>query len=119
MAKINVEFDTLEKTMNVTMDGKTIENAEGVSLYRGWSDDEKYGCSICVCSKDEASDVTTYTRVTASDSSEGKKITEGFETNDAIPGFKIVHEVKTPSSAKYNREQLVKSVASFFGEKSE
>lgn len=44
MAKVNVEFDTVEKTMSVTMDGSKIDNATSVFMGCGY-DDQCY-CEI-------------------------------------------------------------------------
>ena len=74
MSKINVEFDTKEKTLAVKIDGKPVPNIIGVNLSKSYySDDEdEFSCSLVTMTKDEANDIRTYTQVMATESKEAK-----------------------------------------------
>lgn len=74
MAKINVEFDTIEKTLAVQMDGAEVADVVMVSLGKGYccGDEDDFRCEIMTMTEDEASDVKTYTRLVASESADGK-----------------------------------------------
>jgi hypothetical protein len=53
MAKITVEFDTVEKTLAVSVDGKAVADVCRRSTCRGYSDDAGYGCSLTTASSDD------------------------------------------------------------------
>lgn len=70
MAKILVEFDTVEKTLSASIDGKAVADVYGVSLYRGWADDDDvvpYRCELTTRSEDDTNKLCRYTSVVASD----------------------------------------------------
>lgn len=91
MAKISVDFDTVEKTMVVKHDGKVLKNVNGLSMYCGY--EGKHSCDIMMSEHDEESGVTMYQRLSASDSNEAKEaIKNGAKEDPKLPGF-----VKTDS----------------------
>ena len=63
MAKINIEFDTINKTCTASMDGKVIEDFCGGSFYMGY--DEKWACNLSSRTEDEDNDVVKYTGLMA------------------------------------------------------
>lgn len=79
MAKIVIEFDTVEKTVAVTRDGVAVANVVGATVGR-YCDDE-YGCELCLAEKDEAHDVRTYTRICAAE------LAKAGQAPAAAPGF--------------------------------
>lgn len=119
MSKVNVEFDTLDKTLSLTVDGKAVQDVAYVSMGKSWGSYSRgeeanaFTCCFETQVKDEENDMNTCVRVCASESDLGKKTTEGFEENEALPGFKIIRE-NASASKKFNREQLIKATAAFF-----
>lgn len=71
MAKITVEFDTVEKTMVVKQDNQVLENVNSVNCYQ-------YGKDACIevnmSEDDEVNEVDKYTRICAADNDETKRI---------------------------------------------
>ena len=53
MAKINVEFDTKDKTLNVVMDGKAVDNVSSVEFYSSFDNDGFNGSVTSVQKMDE------------------------------------------------------------------
>lgn len=112
MAKIVIEFDTVDKTMSASVDGKAVADVVEAYVSKRYSmsgdgDDEvSYGCSITTMAEDEESDIRTMTRLCASESLEGQRIiaAEGPQKSP-VDGFVIVD--KTSS--------LQKDIASFLG----
>lgn len=67
MAKIAVSFDTVEKTMKVTIDGKAIDNVSCASFYcNSYEPGEEFRCQIQTMMKDEDNDMNSYTNLMAS-----------------------------------------------------
>lgn len=76
MAKIRVEFDTVDKTLTATVDGKAVADVYGVSIYRGYccgpdgdADDMPYRCELTTLSENEDDKTEYWTRVTAAEGS--------------------------------------------------
>ena len=67
MAKINVEFDTVEKTMSVSMDGKSVNDISEVFFIKSWNNDDEWTCSLGTMQENEGDDLKVYTRLIASD----------------------------------------------------
>uniref|UniRef100_A0A6M3K5U8 Uncharacterized protein n=1 Tax=viral metagenome TaxID=1070528 RepID=A0A6M3K5U8_9ZZZZ len=65
MVKINVEFDTKDKVLNIMMDGKSMENVGSIEFYKGWDDDEKFHGSITTIEKVDDEDYTKIMRISA------------------------------------------------------
>lgn len=78
MAKINIEFDTVEKTMVCTKDGETVANVVGAYLGCMYDDPDEYCCEVTTMVKDDANDMRVMTRLVAS--ANGEELVEG-ETN--------------------------------------
>lgn len=70
MAKVNVEYDTVEKTASVTIDGKSVDNLASVVVYCGYSmnedDPPKFCLEMTSCAEDEDNDMRSMNRITAS-----------------------------------------------------
>ena len=66
MAKINVEFDTRDKILNVTMDGKSMENVSSVEFFKGFEGEDFHG-SITSIERIDDEDMTKIMRVSAKD----------------------------------------------------
>jgi len=64
MAKVNASFDTIEKTLEVTVDGKKLDNCMSISMGIGYEGEAEM--NIMCKSEDESSDMTTYTHIAAS-----------------------------------------------------
>ncbi len=72
MSKITVEFDTIEKTLDVMLDGKTMPNVCGVDICSSYDDEDEFRCNIMQQSKDEANGIKTYTNVIAAEDRRSK-----------------------------------------------
>jgi hypothetical protein len=103
MAKINIAFDTKDKTMAVTMDGKSVANVVGAYLGTGYDDDCR--CELMMAEKNEEDGYYTMTRIVAAESGEGKKLAETAPDSKAAPGFKV---------AEVSAGQLEAEVAAYF-----
>ena len=66
MAKFNVEFDTKEKVLNVTIDGKPIDNVSSVEFYPQY-DSEGFHGAITTVEKVDDEDMVKIMRVSAND----------------------------------------------------
>lgn len=64
MAKISVNFDTNEKTLSASIDGKEVENLYEVAIYKSF-DGDKFTCSVTTAVKDEGNDMYQVTRLMA------------------------------------------------------
>ena len=64
MAKITVEFDTKDKTLNVMMDGKAVENVNSVEFYKGYEGKDFHG-SITSIEKVDDDDLFKVLRISA------------------------------------------------------
>ena len=84
MAKVTIEFDTVDKSMAIAIDGKAVDNVQYVSL--STYDGDEFGCSIETVAKDDEHDMRTYTRLCASESKDGKELRDSI-VSDTFPGF--------------------------------
>ena len=66
MAKINVEFDTKDKVLSVTMDGKSIDNVSNVEFYSNYEGDGFRG-SVTTIEKIDKDDIHKIMRISAKD----------------------------------------------------
>lgn len=84
MSKINVEFDTKEKTMEVSIDGKAVPNCVSANFSKGYymDDEDEFSCNVVTMERDEPNDMRKYTQVMASES-EGASGTRSVK----FPGF--------------------------------
>lgn len=57
MAKITIEFDTVEKTLSVMQDGSPIEDVQGISFYCCGMEDDEYSMQIQSGSYDDTSSI--------------------------------------------------------------
>jgi len=104
MAKINVEFDTVEKTMAVSMDGTPMPNVAGVTMFLNYGDDDEYCCELVQVSKDEAHDTRVVTRTCASNQNGATSLPDS-----TIPGFKV----KEQTSGR-NLSKVSANIAAYF-----
>lgn len=65
MAKFTLEFDTVEKTLVASLDGKKLENVKAVNFYGGWGDEETFGMEVSSVTPSDNDGFTTVTRLVA------------------------------------------------------
>lgn len=109
MAKINVEFDTKEKTMAVSIDGQEVADAYSVCLYRGYYEDEKdkFSCSITTVQQDKDNDMRVITQTMAKQSVEAQ---QEMAQSKLHPEF-----VETKEKKEGNKTvRLLQAVANYF-----
>lgn len=90
MAKITIEFDTLEKTVAVAQDGTPVENVTGVNVYRQYGYDgytDKYAIDVHTFSKDDATGVKVNTVLMAADKGLVAKAGLSDKTASAIASY--------------------------------
>lgn len=107
MAKISIEFDTIEKTMSCTKNGEAISNVIGCNLSRGYGAKSDYRCEIMTAVEDEAEDTYTFVRIVASDTPHGQALVKAGAKQSAVAGF-----VVEPSD---DQAALEAEVLNFFG----
>jgi hypothetical protein len=78
MAKINVEFDTKSKAMQVTMDGIVMENVDGIYVWK-YYEDNKFSFEVTTCETSAEKDFRKCTRIVAADGSLVEKPKVEFE----------------------------------------
>lgn len=111
MAKVVITFDTQDKSLTATMDGKTVENLESASFYRGYNYDtskstDEFRCNLTTVEKKEDDGVSMYTQISAKQSAEGREaIAQGAGTYALNDDF-VAH--KRPS------EKIVNDISEFF-----
>lgn len=66
MAKITAVFDTVEKTLDCDIDGKAVADLWDITMSRGYSDENKFGCSMSTMREDKENKTTHMTRLYAS-----------------------------------------------------
>lgn len=74
MSKIIAEFDTVEKTCVVNMDGKPVEHLQGLSFYKSYDKKKGYMMSMSTGMQDEENDMMMMNYVQASENGELKPI---------------------------------------------
>jgi hypothetical protein len=75
VAKVNFEFDTVEKTYSLTLDGKPITNVSCMQVYMDYpydndgdgDEDDKACITITTRTRDEEQGLCHYTQITASE----------------------------------------------------
>lgn len=76
MAKIVATFDTVDKTLEVTQDGETLDNVTSVSFSQSMgymSDNGDMCCYITMMDKDEENDMkTSHTLMASADQNKAK-----------------------------------------------
>lgn len=77
MAKINVEFDTKDKVLSVTMDGQVIEDVSSVEFYKGYDNPDQFHGVFTTVERMDDDKVIKVTRVSAKDG-----ITETTESSN-------------------------------------
>jgi hypothetical protein len=82
MAKIQVEFDTVEKLFGVTMDGKAIKNVTDVTFFAAYDDPSKGYAEIRTAEMDEENKMVKVTRILANEQGVASEIvpTDDVET---------------------------------------
>jgi hypothetical protein len=74
MATINVVFDTKEKTLDVTMDGKKMKNVTGVDFMARYDEKDKFYAEIRSEDPNKDDDIIVVTRVIANKEIEVEEI---------------------------------------------
>lgn len=72
MAKVNVLFDTVEKTMVTTIDGKAVDNVRAANFSLSYEEEGEFHCCITTAVEDDDNDIRTWTQLCASESVEAK-----------------------------------------------
>lgn len=80
MSKVTVEFDTLEKTVSVSINGKPVPDVSSVEFYRSYDRDDEFRCGIMTVSKDEENDMRVVTHLVAHEE-------ESISMASELPGF--------------------------------
>ena len=65
MAKIDVSFDTSDKKLEVTLDGKKMKNVSAVEFFKSFMDDGSFFAEIRTVETKEDDDITVVTRIMA------------------------------------------------------
>lgn len=96
MAKIILDFDTVTKELEVTIDGVDVEDVINAEFYQSYDDKEEFNCGITTSKKDETNDMRMYTRLVAAETKAGQNL---VLTNKACASVKHVGfvEAKIPS----------------------
>jgi hypothetical protein len=107
MAKIAIEFDTVEKTMTATVNGAALDNVIGAHLNRGYGKKSEYQCEVVMAEESEDDDMYKWTRIVATDSPEGQRQEAAGSKPAKVPGFTMVED-----AAKKAKTEMLE----FFGE---
>jgi hypothetical protein len=112
MAKITVqiEVDTDEKTMDVSINGEKIKNVSNVSCYKyydSYEQEDKCSVSIYSCEEDKEAGVTKNTNYYAHGSEQARAIPPDQAINNVIAGFVGVKHI---DATKAVAEFLLKKV---------
>jgi hypothetical protein len=120
MAKVVIQFDTNDKTLNVTVDGKSLENVVHADVcrrdYYGYgmpvSDDDEdepeFRFCITQAEKDADNDTEKVTRIVAADSEEGKLSTA--QVIDELPSCRAV------ASSRVGDGKAVSDIVGYFSD---
>lgn len=73
MAKIVASFDTKEKTLSCTIDGKAVSNIQEIVMYKGY-EGEDFTMSLMTAAKDDESGMTRMERIVAAESTQGREL---------------------------------------------
>jgi phosphoribosylcarboxyaminoimidazole (NCAIR) mutase len=113
MAKVAIEFDTVEKTMSATIDGSAVPNVVGVNLYKSYSSKkDEYSCEIVSAVESEDDDMRAYTRICAAEGAKARELAHAGATPAAdFPGFVAVAVEDPAAAAAVLKDELLK----FFG----
>lgn len=72
MSKINIEFDTVEKTLSVTKDGAVLTDICYATVYKSYEGDGKFCLSVESEQKDEEQKTATRTVIYASEKTQSE-----------------------------------------------
>ena len=121
MAKVTVEYDTNDKSLEVTMDGEKLENVDNISFnckqslydYNHDHDDEEddeYTMMICMNEKDEEHDYRHVTHIHAAEAQEA--ISKGLaQAIEEMPDY-VTFKSNSP-----RRLQTRQKIAEYLGKK--
>ncbi len=101
--KIVATFDTVEKSLDVTMDGSPVEDVYEASFSKSFRDE--FSCCVTTMSRDDVEGLSQMYRICAADSREAKAAPDAPDF-PGLPGFKLV---------KHN--PLTESVKAFFNKR--
>ena len=87
MAQVNIQFNTVEKTLAVSIDGKPMENVvEVCAMAYG----DKFGLDILSRSHDEENKVVKFTKIVASQSDAAAALlADGGRPSEEFAGFVV------------------------------
>lgn len=109
MAKIVMEFDSVDKTWSVMQDGKALDNVTSLSVYnmKDYMSGEEMGCcNINMMSDDEENDIKTYEQLSCSKNEDGNR---EFPEHKVLTNF-VVKAKQSPTTSK-----IGEYLSGFFG----
>jgi hypothetical protein len=74
MAKIAIEFDTVDKTLACSVDGKALENVNSVNIYLPYGSRDDYSLEICQVDENDDEDYRQVHRTVAADTEKGRAL---------------------------------------------
>jgi len=81
MSKISIEFNTDDKSCNVSVDGVPMPKVDGVYLYKRYDSENKYSIELSTYEYDKENEISKTIRVCAEDGTLKKKETEISQLN--------------------------------------
>lgn len=83
MAEMVITFDTVAKSLSVTLDGAEVPDVVGVEVSQSYRDDDQFCCCVRTRSEDESSGLTRMTHLVAKESAGD----DGTLPESAVAGF--------------------------------
>jgi hypothetical protein len=87
MAKIAIEFDTVDKTLACSVDGKALENVNSVNIYLPYGSRDDYSLEICQIDENDDEDYRQVHRTVAADTTAGRALASAGAKPSAHAGF--------------------------------
>lgn len=104
MAKVNIELDTKSGVLSVTINGKAIEDVDGVRAFKFLNFENELRVHVAIDSLRKDDDVTTHVTTTAKEIPEIKQlIDDGKASNSPFEEFVEI----------YKNPQLFEDIAAF------
>jgi Ni,Fe-hydrogenase III component G len=69
MSKINIEFDTADKSVSIMVDGEKMDNIDGVYIYKRYDSENKYYIELSSYEHNKENEISKTTRICAQDGS--------------------------------------------------
>ena len=81
MAVITTEFDTMEKSLTVKMDGKAVTDVDNVEFFKSFIQDDVFHMRVEKVELSEDKDMTTVTRIMAKEGQDVKVTSEVIDVD--------------------------------------